>query len=694
MGKKMHQKIGTILLSGFLLLFDFMDINAQQIQEVEELVKWSPEGMVVFVSDAALSQEMPQKGMVEGVVYRRMPGESNFEEIARLKRASSWDEFVERGGKILVKTLMEESESSSEEELWHYIQQNPQLENYGFLNLDSQLWKAFGTAFFDSESKELLEGERVEYEVRYVTEDGNEADIRVRGTGIVGEMPNLLKPELISRTERDSLVGGVWASQLEGAEDAAFGRVYRQVYPDGDFELLPDVTMASPTADGYVVYEWKESVIPEQSYRYYIEPVDILGNTGPPSDTLMVISVDFNNLPLMENAVAKDTTSGIHLSWDPVPNKPYISGIEIQRSRQADQGFVTLDTLNVSATEYLDTQLVPNQPYHYRFRIVSIRDTDDIPSATASAAFRNEDMPPSAPYGLRAEQEGEGIRLHWDPVAEHDLFGYYVYRGTSRQDSMAVISRAIKDTTTFFDNSPQLHGRTNYVYAVKAVNMSELVSDFSNRVAIRPNRIVRPPAPVGIEGYAEQKRVRLFWDDQKRRDKSVAGYHLYRSRSSMEISPDSAAAAIQAEQVGFERITENLISSSAFDDNNVETGETYYYAVSSVDVFGEESVLSNTARFIAELPDLRPPSRVNVRTISEGVEINWNTTRQENAEAFQLFRRERGSDKPELVITLQNETTYIDRDVSEGDFYWYSVSVTADERQSPRSREQPIRFRH
>lgn len=688
---------GFIILILSIIFFHSPNLLAQEEIDIDAyLVRWSPDGMVVFASDAALSPENPQDGRIQSVVYRRIGEDSEFNEVARLQRASSWEEFKERAGDTLVQSLLRNRGLTSEEELWDYIQQNPNIEEYGFIALNKVFWKAFGTAFIDEQSKSFQAGQEVTYQVQHIMEDGSVADTLMQGSDYVGNQPNISKPRGVRAIEDDNLAGGRWISSLEGSEDAFFGRIYRQAYPDGEFKRLPNLALAQRTGtpeDSVVVYNWSQTVEPEQAFRYFIEPIDVVGNPGPPSDTLMAISVDFNNLPLMENATARDTTSGIHLSWNPVPDKPYISGIEIQRSRRADQGFVTLDTLNVTTTEYLDTQLVPNQTYYYRFRIVSVRESDDLPSAVASAAFRNEDLPPSTPYGLRAEQEEEGIRLTWYSVKEPDLFGYYVYRSTSRQDSMAVISRAIKDTTTFFDNSPELHGRTNYVYAVKAVNMSELVSDYSNTVVIRPDRIVRPPTPVGIEGYAEQKQVRLFWKDQTSRDRSVNGYHVYRSTTPMESTPDSAAATIQAEQAGFERITKNLISSSAFDDKNVESGENYYYAVSSVDVFGEESVLSNTAQFTTARPDLRPPSRVNVRTISEGVEINWNTTLQENAEAFHLFRRERGSDEPELVITLQNETTYIDHDVSEGDFFWYSVSVVSGDSKSPRSREQSIRVR-
>ncbi len=154
-----------ILLILLLGMICPLNIFAQDVEQVDELVNWSPDGMVVFVSDAALSEDSPQTGRVEGIVYRRIGDETEFEEIARVQRPSSLEEFRERAGEHLISTLLEETNSSTEEELWQYVQDNPSLDDYGFLGLDSALWRALGTAYFDSETTELNEGTDIEYQV-------------------------------------------------------------------------------------------------------------------------------------------------------------------------------------------------------------------------------------------------------------------------------------------------------------------------------------------------------------------------------------------------------------------------------------------------------------------------------------------------------------------------------------------------
>ncbi|WP_234570693.1 fibronectin type III domain-containing protein [Rhodohalobacter sp. 614A] len=679
-------------LAGIIISPALLRAQQTNVQYVEDMVNWTENGMVVFVSDAALSPDMPQTGRVQGIIYRSVGDSTSYEEIGRLGRAESLEEFKERASDDLMAALLESTDAETEEEVWEFVKEHPKSDDYGFLAFDSDFWKAFGTAYFDTESIEFPEGETVYYQIRYLMDDGSVSDYRMVSSDVVGHQPRLLRPQVIDRMERDSLVSGTWSSPIEGSEDAFFGYIYKQMGDDGEFERLPERLMARRNEDSLLVYQWEEAVEPERAYRYFIEPVDLVGNTGPRSDTLTVISVDFEKLPLLGNVTAIDTTAGIHLSWEKIPQKPYLTGIEIRRSRDARKEFITLDTLSTQATEYLDTQLIPNKSYYYEFRIVTMRPKNELPSAVASASFKNEMMAPAPPSGLTAVREGEGIRLDWDSVEEPDLFAYYVYRGTSRYDSLVVASPAIKDTTTFFDDNEILSGRTNYVYAVKAVNLSEMESDLSEMVVIRPDRVVRPPAPTGIEGYAEQQRIRLVWRDQTSRDNAVEGYNIYRSRSPLEMTPDSAAAADQAEQAGFEKINEELITTTAFDDTSIESGQTYYYALSSMDAFGVESLMSNPAGFTGSTLSLRPPSQVSVRPVSEGIELRWNQTLQDGATGYRIFRRSRGqSESTAIGLNDLEETRFLDQDISSGELYWYSVAVVGEERESFTSREESVR---
>lgn len=684
-----NQKLQHTIYYLTLLLICFTTQGyTQDFIPVEDHVFWTPDGMIVIVNDAALSSEVPVDGLTEAVVYRRLEGQSSYSEVGRLQRAESWEEFVERGSDRLVTSLKSAIRINSDEELWEYIQQKPRAGDYGFLYYERDFQKAFGLIYIDEETTDFAEGEVVSYRMTYIMENGEESDERYTDSAVVGDLPKLTAPQSINVIESDDLVGGQWASPIEGSEDAFFANIYRQKGVDGDFERIPSRLMANRNEeDGIITYSWEESAEPEEWYRFYIEPTDFIGNTGPLSDTLQVISVNFNNIALMNEVEISEDPTGIRMSWQPIENKPYLTGIEIRRSRDSGSGFVTLDTLDVTAAEFVDTRVVPNRTYYYEFRVVTMRAAEDFPSAVASGSFENKEMPPSTPSGLRATHEGEDIRLNWNSVDEPDLYAYYVYRSTSRYDSLVVASRAITDSTTFIDTNENLDGRTNYTYAVKAVNMSGLESELSDFEVIRPSRVVQPLAPVGVSGYAENNRIRINWRDVQRRDDAVTGYHVYRSRQPVDV----VSAADLPD--GVERLTDTFITTTSFDDIVVEPGQRYYYAVSSVDLFDVESELSPFSGFTTSRPDLSAPSQVSVRSINNRIEIQWNRTHQTGVSGYTVYRRTRNQPEPVTLATLGvEENSFTDTDASSGILYWYSVSVLTEDEESPRSREQSVRI--
>jgi fibronectin type 3 domain-containing protein len=152
------------------------------------------------------------------------------------------------------------------------------------------------------------------------------------------------------------------------------------------------------------------------------------------------------------------------------------------------------------------------------------------------------------------------------------------------------------------------------------------------------------------------------------------------------------AGSDQAESAGLQRLTEEMITSTSFDDSMVESGKTYHYWVSTVDLFDVESPLSNPVSFTAQLPPLLPPGRVNVRTVSDGVEVMWNKTLQDNASGYHIYRRIAGSENAERIgEAALSDDQYLDQNVRSGELYWYSVSVTGDQRESAPSSEKAVR---
>ena len=83
---------------------------------------------------------------------------------------------------------------------------------------------------------------------------------------------------------------------------------------------------------------------------------------------------------------------------------------------------------------------------------------------------------PSQPQGLVADALPASVRLSWDANNERDLDGYMILRAEKGSDEWNTIARKIKDSY-FVDNTCM--PSTSYIYKVKAIDLSENVSEAS-----------------------------------------------------------------------------------------------------------------------------------------------------------------------------------------------------------------------
>jgi hypothetical protein len=87
-----------------------------------------------------------------------------------------------------------------------------------------------------------------------------------------------------------------------------------------------------------------------------------------------------------------------------------------------------------------------------------------------------------------------------------------------------------------------------------------------------------PAAPTGLTATTGDGTASLDWNNNTEGD--LAGYYVYRSTSSSGV---------------YSRLNSSLLASSDYNDNTVTNGIIYYYVVTAVDTFSNESDYSNKA---------------------------------------------------------------------------------------------------
>jgi hypothetical protein len=170
--------------------------------------------------------------------------------------------------------------------------------------------------------------------------------------------------------------------------------------------------------------------------------------------------------------------------------------------------------------------------------------------------------PLAAPEGVQVSSTKQGVTVSWRGAGPK----YRIFRATG---DAAPEQAGESEIPSFLDESAQ-YGSTYryYVMALAAETQRSAVSAPSQ--AITPVDIFAPEAPASVTAVAGVNSVEVAWERNTETD--FKGYNVYRS-------------------VGdgmFEKVA-SLIGAPTFSDTRAEAGKTYRYAISAVDVSGNES---------------------------------------------------------------------------------------------------------
>jgi len=158
----------------------------------------------------------------------------------------------------------------------------------------------------------------------------------------------------------------------------------------------------------------------------------------------------------------------------------------------------------------------------------------------------------------------EGARLSWTGSAPK----FQVFRKPAGSElDPALLAEVEGGATSYVDKTAEFGAR--YAYAVLAWD-GNVRSDRSDLVEFSPVDTFPPAPPTGIQAIPGVSTVELAWE--RATDADLRGYRVYRS----------------VEGGVFERLTE-LVDVPSFSDKSPASGKKCQYAVSSLDIRGNES---------------------------------------------------------------------------------------------------------
>lgn len=229
---------------------------------------------------------------------------------------------------------------------------------------------------------------------------------------------------------------------------------------------------------------------------------------------------------------------------------------------------------------YFDTLQFAGQNVRLRYAVRFVNSTG------SKAAFSNFlQLEPTGkvagyPTLSRPELSENRILLIWqspefniDGSKPANILGYNVYRASRLEKTAKLINQTPVTENKFADESFDFG--IEYQYFIRSVSLgtnAELIeSKESNIVELLPKDTFPPSPPTAITIAASLNAISIFFVPNLEKD--VVGYKVYRSNN----------------KVNWQLLNDKLLEKNTYQDNIIEAGKTYYYYLTAVDRFANES---------------------------------------------------------------------------------------------------------
>ena len=265
----------------------------------------------------------------------------------------------------------------------------------------------------------------------------------------------------------------------------------------------------------------------------------------------------------------------------------FLDRAQIEKQVKDLGGLQFTDTINLTDAALANTRL------RYAVRYVNKRDQ----AALFSNSVAVDPAPGIAlpPAALTVADSGQdAVTLSWTaPEANVDgtqpatVVGYNLYRRNARKAGGGGLLNAEPIPATTFTDTKFQYG-VDYIYVVRALSQGAnglIESADSQPRRFTPKDTFPPSTPEPVTVASANGVISLFWPSSPERD--VVGYKVYRAASAT--APDGQ----------WVKLTPQPITPVTFRDDRVQIDQTYFYRVTAVDRFNNESksspVVSETA---------------------------------------------------------------------------------------------------
>jgi len=412
-----------------------------------------------------------------------------------------------------------------------------------------------------------------------------------------------------------------------------------------------------------------ENVNQGETYTYKVEFIDYEGKVLSKVKRDIQVNDRQPSIPAAVTGEAGD--SKVEIKWDYPVYKGNPDDIVVGFNIYRKDGMGDFEKINKvlimrqeEMKERTDINVQNNSFYSYYVTSVDCIGRESSPSQQVNA--KPVDLtPPSFPQGLDLHEEEGTVLLSWNMNLELDLSHYDVYRSLKVNSGYEKINKVPvpADKSSYADKD--VYFGPTYYYKLKAMDLPGNESEFSNTISGRPIDIEPPSQPLNVKAIVKNQYVRLSWEAPLEID--LQGYYIYRRRSDLEY--------LRIVNLPLGKDILNFYD-TGYNLRGLWQGQTYFYAISSVDNFFNES-----KKKIIEviIPDNEPPGTPlssYAHSTREGlVEITWQPSMSLDVVNYRIFRTKNNGESKSIKETADSIYKAIDSSAALGFTYDYQVAA-------------------
>jgi fibronectin type 3 domain-containing protein len=435
---------------------------------------------------------------------------------------------------------------------------------------------------------------------------------------------------------------------VEKSEDG--GKTYSALGDNGVVQL------ADAGVSPEFIYRSDSLTSNDISYCYRVKGVSAFGEVGPPSDSVSGKGVKpIEAAPVITENMAIDNKV-IKLSWAyPDDMNRYISGFRIySSSKPKGRKKKIYESKSPSERSFIDT--LPDITNYYLISVFNSAKEKFSSITTYSELV--DSVPPLPPQGVAGIIDSTGkVMMRWNRNSDKDLEGYRVYSSNNPRFEFILETPAVLKDTTFVDTINIKTLTREIYYKVRAIDVRQNQSEFSEMLTITRPDVIPPVSPV-IKSIEEQKgSISMTWVNSSSSD--VVFHRIYRKEK---------RDSLFRELVKLERVPDVR---STYVDKSVNPGKEYIYFVKAEDNSG---LFSPPSKAVAcKTTGSKESITLKKREQTDRVKLVWEIKSEKEVVKVVVYRSV--DELPMQLYDNSLEDSYTDMKLSPEKTYKYRIKA-------------------